>query len=94
MKELKFDVILMKDVPDPPLGFRGSQFDSLYAEIKRLGYVEKDAVRVPGLDKKRMTYMRSQLQAMAKREGLRMLSSRNQDSTVAFFWVIKQKKDV
>lgn len=94
MKELKLDVIPMKDVPDPPLGFRGSKFDGLYAEIKKLGYAEKDAVRVSGLDRKRMIYMRARLQAMAKREGLRMLSSRNQDSTVAFFWAIKQKKDV
>jgi hypothetical protein len=93
MKELKYDVVKMEQVPDPPMGSRSCQFDSAWADIKKLGYAQKEALRVAALDKKRLTYMRSALQTIAKREGLRVLSSRNQESTVAFFWAIKPGKD-
>ena len=93
MKELKFDVVAMKDVPDPPMSSRcgSGRYAILYRTVKDLGLGEKSAVRVPCTGAKEMTYMKSQLRKMAKGDGLRLLSSRDAESTIAFVWFISDK---
>lgn len=93
MKELKFELVPMKDVPEPPASLSRGRWSPIWVAIKKLGFEQAQALRVPVADAKELNYARAQIREMAKRDGLRLLSSRNQDSTVAFFWAIKPGKN-
>ena len=90
MTGLKFEVVAMKDVPDPPVGSRTSKYWDLYLEIKKLGLAQAQALRVEVKGRKELNYLRTQISALARKDGRRLLTSRNQASTVGFFWLIKQ----
>lgn len=62
----------------------------MYAKIRALGTDQKEALRIPVKGAKDLSNWRTQLRAYAKRDGRRLLTSRNQESTVLWAWTVKE----
>lgn len=84
-------VVTMDEVPEPPaVGLRNGRRSAIYAKIRSLGTDQKRALRIECKDKKDLSNTRTQLQQMAIRDGRRLLTSRNQESTVLWAWTVKK----
>lgn len=80
-----WDVVSMDDVPSPPPGGRGGRYALLFDAM--LSLPSGHSVRVACSGVKELTYMRNNLKTQAKRDGKRLLSSRNAQNTLAWFWL-------
>jgi hypothetical protein len=82
-----WDLVAMDEVPEPPTGARGteSRYAPLYIALRKMP--SGHSLRVPFADKKEMSYAKTQLGGFAKKDGLRLLSSRNEENTLAWFWL-------
>jgi hypothetical protein len=94
VKTIEFAVVAMKDVPEPPrLGRAASSpYVSVYTAMRRAGFNEANAVRVPMRDQKHLNYVRGQLRNMAKRDKLLLCSSRTEDCKLLYVWLVNPTK--
>lgn len=88
-KSLDVRVIAMEDVPPPPIANTWGKWNDLYRRVRALGMAERQAVKASFEGQKQFTQARWRLRKLAKDEGLRMLSSHNEDFTVGYFWLQK-----
>jgi hypothetical protein len=87
-KIVSFEIVSMERVPDPPVtDYSGGRYAPVWEAIKKAGRGETHAVRVACAGKKDLSYMRTQLRVKAKRAGMVLLSSRNAENTLAWFWL-------
>lgn len=85
--EADWDIVGMVSVPQPPASRRDGKYLALYVAIEALPPDESLAIKVPCSGPKQLNYMRTQLRVKAKLRGRKVLSSRNEDSTLAWFWL-------
>ncbi len=70
----------------------GGEVVPLYLAIRQLPAGESHAIRVQVPEgRKRLSYIKQQLRKRAKRDGIMILSSRNAESTLAWFWWMKDQ---
>jgi hypothetical protein len=80
----------MKDVPVPPrTAGRASMYAPIFEEIRKLGFDQHEALRIAVASRKHFDAARTALRKAAAREKLLLCTSRNQDSTVLFAWLVK-----
>lgn len=90
MSQLKFEVVSMEKVPDPPVCRGGGRYADLYDALRKLGLGEKSAVKVGCRDAKHLAAMRASLRKKAEADGKMLCSSRNVENTEAYFWLAKK----
>lgn len=86
VKQQPWTVVAMEDVPEPPSGARGGRYALLYEALTALPSGHSIRMPVTG-GTKVLSYMKTQLSGMAKRDGKRLLSSRTADNSTAWFWL-------
>jgi hypothetical protein len=88
-----FEVVPMGKVPAPPVKFNASKYESLWKAISSLPPGEGEAVKYKCPDYvSQFSYVRLKMKKRAEAAGRRLLSSRNADSTVGYFWLEDEKK--
>lgn len=85
-----YEIVQMDQVPDPPVTRKSSHGAEIYQAIRALGLGERDAAKVKCRDHKHFFYLRAQLRKFAEMDGKMLCSSRNGDSTEAYFWLVKK----
>lgn len=87
--EPQLETVTMDQVPDPPLSGRTGVWGRIYQKIRALGLAERAAVKVCFTGHKEFVAARGRLRKLSERDGLRLCSSRNADSTEGYFWQVK-----
>lgn len=85
----KYEVVAMDDVPNPPVQTHG-RCGVMYAQVRALDVKSERALKIPVKNSADLNYVRGRLQKLAGQDGRRLLTSRNETSTVLWAWTVEK----
>ena len=83
----KYEAVSMDAVPQPPVSTHG-RCGIIYAQVRALGTKQDKALRIPVKNAQDLGYVKMRLGKLAQEDGRRLLTSRNESSTVLFAWTV------